>query len=571
MSDIMNILPYSADLSKPLDKTDLHTLFVMGDNQAHRFEIEILSGSKAVDLSGSTVTGYFTNFKEDTTVEVAGNVEGGKAVVVLSKPCYTLHGQFVLAIQIKSGEVEDTVFLGEGFMRRTKSETIIYDDYIVYDVSTLLTQISAMRTATDNANKAAADANAAAEHAPYVDEATGYWMYWDVGAGKYVSTGTPATGPQGAPGNDGEDGETPYIGSNGNWWIGQTDTGVKAQGPAGANGTGSGTVTGVKIGENTYAPDSSGLVDMSGMTAPNADQLNGKDADEYALKTDLPTKASDVGALASDGTAADSLKLGGKEPKYYTQPRNLLDNSWWKVKKEIVNQREQTSYTGDGYTIDRWSIWGVNDDASLTVNDSGITFNPGSGGGTLSQKIPLGILDSAKTYTLAVHKSSGETEVKTDGVTFNHNGEADLVTISGVAETILWAALYEGEYTADNLPPYVPKGYAVELAECQRYYCHISSQNGRPVGTGMTYGASNCRVLIPTPVTMIATPSIIATPSNCRVTTATGSQHTISSIEAPVLHGNGVSVSAVADGAQSNYVCALFMAASEIFALSADL
>ena len=33
-----------------------------------------------------------------------------------------------------------------------------------------------------------------------------------------------------------------------------------------------------------------------------------------------------------------------------------------------------------------------------------------------------------------------------------------------------WAALYEGEYTADTLPPYVPKGYAEELAECQRYY-----------------------------------------------------------------------------------------------------
>ena len=308
MSEIVNTLPYSADLSKSLDKTDLHTLFVMGDNQAHRFELEILSGSKAVDLTGATVTGYFTNFKEDTTVTVPGKVEGGKAVVVLSKPCYTLRGQFVLAIQVKIGEVEDTVFLGEGFMRRTKGETIIYDDYIVYDVNTLLAQISAMKTATDNANKAAADANAAAEHAPHVDEATGFWMYWDVGAGKYVSTGTPATGPQGAPGNDGEDGETPYIGSNGNWWIGQTDTGVKAQGPAGANGTGSGTVTGVKIGENTYAPDSSGLVDMSGMTAPNADQLNGKDADQYMLKTD---------------TAADSDKLGGKAPSEYASASSV--------------------------------------------------------------------------------------------------------------------------------------------------------------------------------------------------------------------------------------------------------
>ena len=36
--------------------------------------------------------------------------------------------------------------------------------------------------------------------------------------------------------------------------------------------------------------------------------------------------------------------------------------------------------------------------------------------------------------------------------------------------TILWAALYEGAYTADTLPPYVPKGYGAELTECRRYY-----------------------------------------------------------------------------------------------------
>lgn len=238
MSEIVKILTHTVDLRQTLEKTDLHTLFVMGDNQAHRFELEILSGGKAADLSGSTVTGYFTNFKEDTTIQVDGKVEEGRAVVTLSKPCYTLHGQFVMTIQVKSGEAENTVFMGEGYMRRTKGETIIYDDYIVYDVNALLAQISAMKTATENANQAAAAANAAAEHAsPYVDAETGLWMRWDADAGKYVSTGTTATGPQGAPGNDGADGETPYIGSNGNWWIGQTDTGIKAQGPAGADGT----------------------------------------------------------------------------------------------------------------------------------------------------------------------------------------------------------------------------------------------------------------------------------------------------------------------------------------------
>ena len=33
---------------------------------------------------------------------------------------------------------------------------------------------------------------------------------------------------------NGEDGQTPFIGENGNWWIGDTDTGVKANGENGA-------------------------------------------------------------------------------------------------------------------------------------------------------------------------------------------------------------------------------------------------------------------------------------------------------------------------------------------------
>lgn len=62
----------------------------------------------------------------------------------------------------------------------------------------------------------------------------------------------------------------------------------------------------------------------------------------------------------------------------------------------------------------------------------------------------------------------------------------DQITASITIDEI---ALYDGEYTADTLPPYQPKGYAVELAECQRYYqvlpetssCifSISPQSGR--------------------------------------------------------------------------------------------
>ena len=43
-------------------------------------------------------------------------------------------------------------------------------------------------------------------------------------------------GQNGQPGRDGQNGEIPRIGDNGNWWVGNTDLGVKAQGNPGTNG-----------------------------------------------------------------------------------------------------------------------------------------------------------------------------------------------------------------------------------------------------------------------------------------------------------------------------------------------
>lgn len=50
---------------------------------------------------------------------------------------------------------------------------------------------------------------------------------------------TPVKGKDyfdGAPGKDGKDGVTPHIGANGNWWIGNTDTNIKAEGKDGGSG-----------------------------------------------------------------------------------------------------------------------------------------------------------------------------------------------------------------------------------------------------------------------------------------------------------------------------------------------
>ena len=43
-------------------------------------------------------------------------------------------------------------------------------------------------------------------------------------------------GADGQNGSDGKDGKTPFIGENGNWWIGEIDTGIKAAGTDGKDG-----------------------------------------------------------------------------------------------------------------------------------------------------------------------------------------------------------------------------------------------------------------------------------------------------------------------------------------------
>ena len=74
---------------------------------------------------------------------------------------------------------------------------------------------------------------------PYIGS-NGNWYIGDTDTGVKAEGTQGATGPAGANGTNGtngSDGKTPYIGSNGNWYIGDTDTGVKAEGTQGATGS----------------------------------------------------------------------------------------------------------------------------------------------------------------------------------------------------------------------------------------------------------------------------------------------------------------------------------------------
>ena len=168
---------------------------------------------------------------------------------------------------------------------------------------------------------------------------------------------------------------------------------------------------------------------------------------------------------------------------------NLLDNSDF---TNPVNQRGQTSYTGTGYTIDRWKA-GVSD-CSMYVNaGQSVAFNTKTEGVNAywRQYLPHSLSQlKGKTFTLAIKDAWGKTHCAsgvyptsapsdtksviwinmyenvsivlycaTDGTAF-----VQLTTKKSVP--IVWVALYEGSYDASTLPAYVPKGKHVEMVNC---------------------------------------------------------------------------------------------------------
>lgn len=202
---------------------------------------------------------------------------------------------------------------------------------------------------------------------------------------------------------------------------------------------------------------------------------------DAAAREHMENKDNPHGVTAEQAGAApmDYAKKVGN-------PYNLLDNSDF---RNPVNQRGQTSHSTTGYTVDRW-IKG-NEHGTVTVNNKHITLQGGSTNACwFQQKIPHGDSLVGKTLTFAVMDSDGELTIGSKTISNSSNSEFvrknwgflffnavtnDVLLVSivvnvGQTKDFVWAALYEGEYTAETLPEYQPNGYGAELAECMRYF-----------------------------------------------------------------------------------------------------
>lgn len=206
--------------------------------------------------------------------------------------------------------------------------------------------------------------------------------------------------------------------------------------------------------------------------------LGGLPASEYALKTDIPS----LEGYAQETYVDDTFN---RVPRF---AYNLLDNSDF---TNPVNQRGKISYAGAGYAIDRW----INGTSGTTTTLSNIGLEIAHTGTTgysilaqhFTEEETTRLQD--KTLTGVIYYADGTYSVNSGvpsaGTTYFGNAQFYIndgllkfrILHNQYGENIIVkaVALYEGEYTKDNIPTYVSKGYAAELYACRRYYRYFKN------------------------------------------------------------------------------------------------
>ena len=248
-----------------------------------------------------------------------------------------------------------------------------------------------------------------------------------------------------------------------------------------------------------YSSMSNAIVTMMG----DGDNGNGG----YDVANDLTTPEPNVAVL-------DAYQ--GKVLLDMVAARNLLDNSNF---TDPVNQRGGTSgaVTAWTYFIDRWQAT----DAALTYSIGTDGLHLTAGEAWMAQNVQSSEAKVGTTYTLVVGFNDGTFTLctgalpagETSWTEFANNSDDNcyvrMAKITGAviscsfkpkkAVVVTWAALYEGAYTADTLPPYVPKGYAAELAECMRYAIVLPNQMRIRAAT---ISQNTLEVFVPLPMLM---------------------------------------------------------------------
>ena len=255
------------------------------------------------------------------------------------------------------------------------------------------------------------------------------------------------------------------------------------------------------------------------------------------LKTFTASDPVDYNEINDNYNKIDS---GVKTAMQGRAAHNLLDNSDF---RNPVNQRGKNTYSdaGNEYTIDRWK---TQYNTNISIENGYINIfgnwelyqriqNPKDGIYTFAARIRVNSVGQYTPNIILYDGSSAANERLLDANTgewetyiFQHDLSSttgETITFALVPRggnttasiSVEWAAMYKGSYDASTLPAYQPKGYAAELAECQRYYYQSNDnkygQDGMIIRRAISVeGSTNSYSLesVELPTTMRVTPTI---------------------------------------------------------------
>lgn len=197
----------------------------------------------------------------------------------------------------------------------------------------------------------------------------------------------------------------------------------------------------------------------------------------------------------------EPIAIPGQEPAQPSRVSagNLLDNS--SFADPVAQAGLNGKHGNDAYAFDRWKATSVT--ASKQHECMRLTASVTSA--RIGQKLEAEGL-AGKTVTVAV-KANAPGKLYA-GLYYSQGGASKYINASwdalnGIAcvsgevpndatnlefriypaytadfnyADVYWAALYEGSYTEETLPPYIPKGYGHELVECMRYFQRVNAQ-----------------------------------------------------------------------------------------------
>ena len=234
------------------------------------------------------------------------------------------------------------------------------------------------------------------------------------------------------------------------------------------------------------------------------------DTKKYVSKFQNGETVDEILSRAISGGAIDQalqLKVG----------ENLLDGGCF-LPGCIVNQRGQTEYTANCYTIDRWRCYTAG--ASISITENGLSIKQAAaaaGYAQLLQRIEPAVWNeiygNSRTVTVSILRADGVLRTKTGktsefGILVIHGGSYfrftsayqafDMIIIGDECPDIVAVKLElgdtqtlahqdaEGNWVLNEIPD-----YGQELAKCLRYFERIQGTAGYNTAIGVGSGRAD--------------------------------------------------------------------------------